>query len=370
MNKYHRAMQATHMPEDLRQDILNRLKTQEKSKPRPFRRPPLAALAAALLAVVFLAGGALAAVKTDGFSSWFGEKTNREISPGVTAVIEGLSDSPAISVTDEGTTVSVESVYASDGIAHVMLKVTSEVIDFKEGVDYCFSGRCYDGDEYPIMSHVMLLFDGAADVSVRSAGGLWDCWKIDEENNSLYIIYTFFVHQDGTEDASMGSFRDGGHVMHFELHGIDERFSPENIVEHSGYWSFDVPLPDTAEEVIFIDTADIETRNYYSTGMEDPPFYLTLENIEITASAISFDYQAPQYGNTYLYCIFDLTAVLSDGTEVRLSENSRQILGTPGGDRSQHLYWELPIDVSELDHIKSYGSRIEIPSLTETVSAE
>lgn len=361
MNRYQKAMQDTSLPEDTRIRILNKLKNQEKSNTPPIRRIRLPALAAALLTVVLLTGGALAAAKAGGISAWFSEKNDGSLSPKSESVIDALSESPAIAVTDEGTTVAVESVYASDGIAHVMLKVTSEVIDFNEGMDYYFSGRCYDGDEYPIMSHVMLLFDGAADMSVRSAGGLWDCWKIDEENNSLYIIYTYFVYQDGTEDERLGSFRDGDHVMHFELHGIDERFGPISIVEHPGYWSFDVPLPATAEEVIFIDTADIETRNYYSPGAEDPAFALTLENIEITASAITFDYQPPSYGSIYLNCIFDLTAVMNDGTEIRLSANSQGTGGSLDGSVSQHLFWEVPIDVSELDHIESYGTIIEIP---------
>ena len=361
MNRYQKAMQDTHMPEALRKDILNTLKTKEKSNIRPRRPIRLPALAAAILAAVFLAGGALAAAKAGGFSAWFSEKSDRDLSPQAASVIEDLSDSPAISVTDEGTTVSVESVYASDGIAHVMLKVSSAVIDFAEGVDYGFSGRSYDGSEYPIQSHVMLLWDGAAEASARGGGGLWDCWKVEEENNALYIIYTFFVYQDGTEDDSLGSLRDGKHSLHFELHGIDERLSPLEIVEHPGYWSFDVPLPATAEEVVFIDAADIETRNYYSPGPEDPAFPLTLENIEITASAITFDYPPPQAGNTWLYCVFDLTAVMNDGTEVRLSADSRKTLGTQGGTVSRHLYWEVPIDVSELDRIESYDSVIDIP---------
>lgn len=362
MNKYQKAMEDTPLPSEAQERILKALKNRDiptKIAPRRLRGPAI--LAAVFALVLLLAGGALAAAKAGGLSAWFSDKSDCELSPNTASVIEELSDSPSISVTDEGTTVSVESVYASDGIAHVMLKVTSEAINFKEGVDYFFSSRCYDGDEYPVVSHVMLLFDGANDVSVRSAGGLWDCWKIDEENNSMYIIYTYSVYQDGTEDESLGSFRDGDHVMHFELHGIDERLGPVEIEEYPGYWSFDVPLPATAEEVIFLDAAEIETRNYYSSGIEDPPFYLQLENIEISASAITFDYQAPQFENTYLYCVFDLTAVLNDGIEVRLSADSQRTLGTPDGSVSQHLFWETPIDVNELDYIESYGSIIDIP---------
>ena len=319
---------------------------------RARRRLPVAGLAAAVLAVVLVAGTALA-VASPSLRDWFArewaERTGGNISENQALLIDSLTQKVGESQTVGDVTVTVDSIAA--GGENVWVLLEAEGVDFKKNQVYTF-------------------LDTDVELIEKSSGK-------EPGNMSAYSVGSIGVTESGavrmlleyaTTIPSREQINAGGYEFRFTLQDLGYYAAPgdsDYTVLGEGEWSFSIPLtveclspvitidsvflPDMEEPEILHDTdGEVEYA-----GMQKKD--ITLRDIQITSTGLSF-----VVGSS---ATLNVEAILSDGTEVLSSAGG----GTTLEDGSMYCtnQWPVPLDVEDIVALRIGRMEIPVPQASE-----
>ncbi len=303
------------------------------------RNLPAVGLAAAVLAVI-LATSALAVAVSPGLRSWFaqqwGERTGGEISENQALLIDSLTQQVGQSATDNGVTVTVDSITVGSDNLWVLLEA--------KGLDF-------DGDE-------KYTFDeGYVEITPDPAEG--------EYAGASYSVGSIGVTESGAVQMlldysaiipSRNQLTDGGYTLELVFKDLS-RFQSgagENEILCPGTWSFSVPLTveSLSPEIALAGPFTVAGELLEGEAVEMEYSKVTLWDLSLTATGVSFLSDSDGVGSLWA------TAILSDGTEVRST-------GSGGSRRSDGLWycshqWPAPIDVEDVAALRIGETEIPV----------
>ena len=341
-----------HASGELRTEVL---KMREQRNGKIVRRLGLGGLVAAVLAVVLLAGTALAVTSPtlrDWFAREWGNATGKEISENQALLIEGLTQKVGESAASGDVTVTVDSITVGGDVLWALVDV--EGLDFDAGKTYSFDGIYVEILPDPSEGAV-----GGAGYSLGSIG-------VTEDGAVRMLLEYSGVFSTGNQINS------GGYTLELEMDDLIRcrQGNQEDEVIYAGRWTFSIPLTvESLSPVVTIDSAvvvadEIDGDNFESSGtapedgealegapVEMPSVNVTLTDIQISATGVSY--------RTNDACTLTATAVLKDGSEV--------CSGSGGGSRLDdgtwyHTHqWPVPIDVEDVVALRLGETEIPVP---------
>lgn len=279
---------------------------------------------------------------------------------GAAIVLKETDDYSKLSVTDNGITITPETVIVDDYFAHIAFSV--------KGYDLA------EGDEPGFDDWNIGVKDGKEGSSVQAYGGFYDGIVSDENGNPVYEdgsslkedeqgqIISHYVDEDGNLEyvASIGvaDWKDSllGKTIVCKLKDLGTLYKTRFTLAKEGNWDFEIKLPDVST------ASNIKVAK----GIENTPF--TVDNVELSPISIKINYsvngevtfkedtnQVPQF----------LGVILKDGKKI-------SFLGDAGGMGYNEAMTEAYtlssfVQVIEPDQVQAIilrnddGEQIEIP---------
>lgn len=279
---------------------------------------------------------------------------------GAAIVLKETDDYSKLSVTDNGITITPETVIVDDYFAHVAFSV--------KGYDLA------EGDEPGFDDWNIGVKDGKEGSSVQAYGGFYDGIVSDENGNPVYEdgsslkedeqgqIISHYVDEDGNLEyvASIGvaDWKDSllGKTIVCKLKDLGTLYKTRFTLAKEGNWDFEIKLPDVST------ASNIKVAK----GIENTPF--TVDDVELSPISIKINYsvngevtfkedtnQVPQF----------LGVILKDGKKI-------SFLGDAGGTGYNEAMTEAYtlssfVQVIEPDQVQAIilrnddGEQIEIP---------
>ncbi len=279
---------------------------------------------------------------------------------GAAVVLKEQKDYSKLAVTDNGITITPETVIVDDYFAHVAFSVKG--YDLAEGEEPGF-------DDWNIG-----VKDGKEGSSVQAYGGFYDGIVSDENGNPVYEdgsslkedeqgqIISHYVDEDGNLEyvASIGvaDWKDSllGKTIVCKLKDLGTLYKTRFTLAKEGNWDFEIKLPDVST------ASNIKVAK----GIENTPF--TVDDVELSPISIKINYsvngevtfkedtnQVPQF----------LGVILKDGKKI-------SFLGDAGGTGYNEAMTEAYtlssfVQVIEPDQVQAIilrnddGEQIEIP---------
>lgn len=315
--------------------------TMMERKPARRRLPKKALLAAAVLVV--LAGTAMAAVGAPGtLKGWFAqewqETTGTAMDAEQLALIDELTRPVGVSDTQNGTTVTVDSVTVGSGTAWILLKVSGS---YTENPDLRYHFDCIDltldpdpdqvgtpggyGFEFP---YAGVAQDGTLTMLVRYTIDLAGQSSLLDEPRQVTLLLDDLVCNDMTESGD------------------------EDVTLAEGHWTLTFPLEPgetrmtlTLEE-ISVPAQKLETRETKTISLRD---------VSISATDITYVQSVEDQEWTPSKCAL----VLEDGSVVNWSSGSSRFRDEVQTEWSSVYYWQVPVDLSKVTALR-FGD-VEIP---------
>lgn len=315
--------------------------TQMEQKPVRRRLPKKVLLAAAVLVV--LAGTAVAAVSAPGtLKGWFAqewqETTGSAMDTEQLALIDQLTRPVGVSDTQNGTTVTVDSVTVGDSTIWMLLKVSGEYTEDEE-TRFHFEGMDLTLDPDPD--------------EVDTPGG----YSLDypytgvTEDGALTMLVRFTI-----DLAGQSSLLDGTRQVTLLLDDLAcndmTRSGDEDVVLAEGHWTLTFPLePGEAGTVLTLDeiqvpAMDLETRETKTIALWD---------VEISATDITYVRSVEDQAWEPEKCVL----VLENGSTVSWSGGSSRFRDEACTEWSSVYYWRVPVDLSKVTALR-FGD-VEIP---------
>lgn len=307
--------------------------TTRERKPSRRRLPKAAVAAAAVL--VLLAGTALAAVGAPGtIRDWFAreweETTGATMGMEQLALIDRLTKPVGVSDTQNGITVTVDSVTVGNSTVWMLVKVSGTYPQEKEA-HYHFDG-------------MDLILDPDPD-AVKTPGG----YSLDypyvgvAEDGTLTMLVRFTIDLAG-QSSLMDSTRQATLVL-------DDLMYSDNL-QTQGCWTLIFPLePGEAGAVrtlgeIQVPAMDLGTRETR---------IISLRDVEISATDITYVRSREDQAWEPLRCAL----VLKDGTVVEQSSGASRFRDEGYTQWSSVYYWQVPVDLTQVTAVR-FGET-EIP---------
>lgn len=279
---------------------------------------------------------------------------------GAAVVLKEQKDYSKLAVTDNGITITPETVIVDDYFAHVAFSV--------KGYDLA------EGDEPGFDDWNIGVKDGKEGSSVQAYGGFYDGIVSDENGNPVYEdgsslkedeqgqIISHYVDEDGNLEyvASIGvaDWKDSllGKTIVCKLKDLGTLYKTRFTLAKEGNWDFEIKLPDVST------ASNIKVAK----GIENTPF--TVDDVELSPISIKINYsvngevtfkedtnQVPQF----------LGVILKDGKKI-------SFLGDAGGTGYNEAMTEAYtlssfVQVIEPDQVQAIilrnddGEQIEIP---------
>lgn len=279
---------------------------------------------------------------------------------GAAVVLKETDDYSKLSVTDNGITITPETVIVDDYFAHVGFSV--------KGYDLA------EGDEPGFDDWDIGVKDGKEGSGVQVYGGFYDGIVSDENGNPVYEdgsslkedeqgqIISHYVDEDGNLEyvASIGvaDWKDSllGKTIVCKLKDLGTLYKTRFTLAKEGNWDFEIKLPDVST------ASNIKVAK----GIENTPF--TVDDVELSPISIKINYsvngevtfkedtnQVPQF----------LGVILKDGKKI-------SFLGDAGGTGYNEAMTEAYtlssfVQVIEPDQVQAIilrnddGEQIEIP---------
>ena len=323
----------------LREEVM-RMTTMEQ-KPARRRLPKKVLLAAAVLVV--LAGTAVAAVSAPGtLRGWFAqewqEATGTAMDAEQLALIDGLTRPVGVSDTQNGTTVTVNSVTVGSSTAWLLLKISGPYAE-DSALRYHFDSidLALDPDPDQVgtpggygfdFPYAGVAQDGTLTMLVRYTIDLAGQSSLLEEPRQATLLLDDLVCNDMTESGD------------------------EDVILAQGHWTLTFPLEQgekgtvvTLKE-ISVPARKLETRETRTISLRD---------VEISATDITYVQPAEDQEWTPDKCAL----VLEDGSEVNWSSGSSRFRNEEQTEWSSVYYWQVPVDVRDIVALR-FGST-EIP---------
>lgn len=279
---------------------------------------------------------------------------------GAAVVLKEQKDYSKLAVTDNGITITPETIIVDENFAHIAFSV--------KGYDLA------EGDEPGFDDWNIGVKDGKEGSSVQAYGGFYDGIVSDENGNPVYEdgsslkedeqgqIISHYVDEDGNLEyvASIGvaDWKDSllGKTIVCKLKDLGTLYKTRFTLAQEGNWDFEIKLPDVST------ASNIKVAK----GIENTPF--TVDDVELSPISIKINYsvngevtfkedtnQVPQF----------LGVILKDGKKV-------SFLGDAGGTGYNEAMTEAYtlssfVQVIEPDQVQAIilrnddGEQIEIP---------
>lgn len=279
---------------------------------------------------------------------------------GAAVVSKEQKDYSKLAVTDNGITITPETIIVDENFAHIAFSV--------KGYDLA------EGDEPGFDDWNIGVKDGKEGSSVQAYGGFYDGIVSDENGNPVYEdgsslkedeqgqIISHYVDEDGNLEyvASIGvaDWKDSllGKTIVCKLKDLGTLYKTRFTLAKEGNWDFEIKLPDVST------ASNIKVAK----GIENTPF--TVDDVELSPISIKINYsvngevtfkedtnQVPQF----------LGVILKDGKKV-------SFLGDAGGTGYNEAMTEAYtlssfVQVIEPDQVQAIilrnddGEQIEIP---------
>lgn len=279
---------------------------------------------------------------------------------GAAVVLKEQDDYSKLAVTDNGITITPETIIVDENFAHIAFSV--------KGYDLA------EGDEPGFDDWDIGVKDGKEGSSVQVYGGFYDGIVSDENGNPVYEdgsslkedeqgqIISHYVDEDGNLEyvASIGvaDWKDSllGKTIVCKLKDLGTLYKTRFTLAKEGSWNFEIKLPDVST------ASDIKVAK----SIENTPF--TVDNVELSPISIEINYsvngevtfkedtnQVPQF----------FGVILKDGKKI-------SFLGDAGGTGYNEAMTEAYtlssfVQVIEPDQVQAIilrnddGERIEIP---------
>lgn len=201
---------------------------------------------------------------------------------GAAVVLKETDDYSKLSVTDNGITITPETVIVDDYFAHVAFSV--------KGYDLA------EGDEPGFDDWNIGVKDGKEGSSVQAYGGFYDGIVSDENGNPVYEdgsslkedeqgqIISHYVDEDGNLEyvASIGveDWKDSllGKTIVCKLKDLGTLYKTRFTLAKEGNWDFEIKLPDVST------ASNIKVEK----GIENTPF--TVDDVELSPISIKINY--------------------------------------------------------------------------------
>lgn len=279
---------------------------------------------------------------------------------GAAVVLKEQKDYSKLAVTDNGITITPETIIVDENFAHIAFSV--------KGYDLA------EGDEPGFDDWDIGVKDGKEGSSVQVYGGFYDGIVSDENGNPVYEdgsslkedeqgqIISHYVDEDGNLEyvASIGvaDWKDSllGKTIVCKLKDLGTLYKTRFTLAKEGNWDFEIKLPDVST------ASNIKVAK----GIENTPF--TVDDVELSPISIKINYsvngevtfkedtnQVPQF----------FGVILKDGKKI-------SFLGDAGGTGYNEAMTEAYtlssfVQVIELDQVQAIilrnddGEQIEIP---------
>lgn len=279
---------------------------------------------------------------------------------GAAVVLKEQKDYSKLAVTDNGITITPETIIVDENFAHIAFSV--------KGYDLA------EGDEPGFDDWDIGVKDGKEGSSVQAYGGFYDGIVSDENGNPVYEdgsslkedeqgqIISHYVDEDGNLEyvASIGvaDWKDSllGKTIVCKLKDLGTLYKTRFTLAKEGNWDFEIKLPDVST------ASNIKVEK----GIENTPF--TVDDVELSPISIKINYsvngevmfkedtnQVPQF----------FGVILKDGKKI-------SFLGDAGGTGYNEAMTEAYtlssfVQVIEPDQVQAIilrnddGEQIEIP---------
>lgn len=315
----------------LREEVAH-MTTRERKPSR--RRLPKAAVAAAAV-LVLLAGTALAAVGAPGtIRDWFAreweETTGGTMGMEQLALIDRLTKPVGVSDTQNGTTVTVDSVTVGNSTVWMLVKVSGTYTREKEA-HYHFDGMDLTLDPDPD--------------AVKTPGG----YSLDypyvgvAEDGTLTMLVRFTI-----DLAGQSSLLDGTRQATLVL--ADLMYS--DSLQMQGSWTLTFPLePGEAGAVRTLEEIQVPAMDL---GTRETRI-ISLRDVEISATDITYVRSRENQSWEPSRCAM----VLKDGTVVEQSSGASRFRDEGYTQWSSVYYWQVPVDLTQVTAVR-FGDT-EIP---------
>ena len=315
--------------------------TQMERKPARQRLPKKALLAAAVLVV--LAGTAVAAVSAPGtLKGWFAqewqETTGTAMDTEQLALIDELTRPVGVSDTQNGTTVTVDSVTVGNSTVWMLLKVSGE---YTENPDLRYHFDRMD----------MTLDPDPDEVETPGGYGLDFPYTGVAEDGTLTMLIRYTIDLAG-QGSLLDASRQATLVLEDVMCNDMTRSGDEDEILAEGSWTLTFPLEPgevgtvlTMEE-IQVPAMDLGTRETRT---------ITLRDVEISATDITYVQPVEDQEWTPSKCVLGL----ENGGEVNWSSGTSRFWDEAQTQWGSTWYWRVPVDLSRVTALR-FGD-VEIP---------
>ena len=297
-----KALSPLHASDGAIEEVLKMAEHGKKKASAARRSVMIAAVVVALLAVTAVAIG-----KGGLFLKWFGGSEN--LTDSQEELISQRADTPEMSASANGVTVTAQEVFAGNSIVKVVLHVDGVALEEKDAFDFALSCQSRNGESIPVHAQ-----------SIEP--------MVYEEQN-VYMVTLIAAPDTGCDLLS------GDYHLSIHLNAL-----PANTGAVKGPWNLEVPVPSLEKETcLYLESAEL------SSGVE---------LLDISMTAIELQFSAPGKPDVKTY---EPIVILSDGTQVDCS------FITYSENESDHTacyrcYFDQPVDVSMLQSVQICGDEI------------
>lgn len=313
----------------LRQEVMNMANTERTEKKR--HHLPKVSVIAAMIAVM-ITGTALAVAGAfpGSLLGWF-EQQWQEISgssmpEAQVELIDCLTQPVGVSDTQNGVTVTLDSITVGDSALWLMLKAEGDYTLGKE------PGAHYFGPED-------LVFAVSPDKNDAPGGYGFDyAFSGVSEDGSLTMLLRYSATLTGEDTLLTG----GDATLHLN----DLIYDETTIVEADWTLPFTIQ-PVDEQTLLMLDSATVPANDH--SGDEGKKVSTELLDIRVSATGIRF----VQANGEQMYYPQLKAVTLSDGTEVRMDGGGSRWTEAEGeGVWASDYYWALPVDLSQVEALR------------------
>jgi hypothetical protein len=326
--RYQEMFDEVRASDKLRKEVMNMTNMDRTEKRR--RHLPRAAVIAAVIAVMMTGTALAVAVAFPGsLLGWF-EQQWQEISgktmPEAQAeLIESLTQPVGVSDTQEGVTVTLDSITVGDSALWLMLKAEG---DFTLGEEVTAH---YFGPED-------LVFAENPDTNDAPGGNGFDyAFSGVAEDGKLTLLLRYTTTLTG-EDTLLGG---GDATLHLQ------DFIYDDTILVAGEWTLPFTIqPVDEQSLLTLDSATVPASDH-DNGSAD--VVTTLHDIQISSTGIRFT----QSTEEQMYQPHRWAVTLSDGTEICMDGGGSRWSEAVGvGVWASDYYWKLPVNLSQVEALR------------------
>ena len=341
-NRYRETFDQVRASERLRKEVLEMAKKEQAVPPK--RRIPKAALIAAVL-ILALAGTTLAAVGMPrSLREWFAmqwqARADRVISLEQLTLIDSLTQEVGVSDTQNGITVTLDSITVGNSSVWMMLNVSGAYGE-NEDLRYHFDGIDLTMDPDPEQQH-------------NTPGGYGFDYPYSKvsSDGTLMVLVRFEI-----DLAGLSSLTDTHRQATLLLEDVvcNDMTDPEDedLLLTEGSWTLQFDLEPQALNAIQIPgQVQAEARSTEGGANKTVTFW----DVAITATDITY----VQSQEDQMYDVRPVL-VLEDGAEIVVGNGASRFRDEAYTEWSSVWYWPVPVDLSQVTALRIGETEIPLP---------